>query len=324
MNRISFNENKDFLINCVAKPVIVEQQTLQDIDIQSDLNIVITQTDRSILVKDSQVKSVILPTLGITGLLKKKMIEGTNPEETQAIIRLIRPLLKEHISHFIFFLDTDEKEATSVVTTSLFDKHLEPLNLNNDPQQLRPYLCTTHFPVEPDKNYDVIDFDHSPSDKVYRLNISRPDDRTKEFYPVVHNVSSISYKDKWEQRASIYDRERDIYLTLPRNYAKEMDKPVGEILNHLDTIISQLDINQDYNKEFTEMLMAKLPKGGIEFMMETYFVDHKLVTILDKVESVREELKPSVLKAIYRCLGFMVAQKIHCCTLCRHLDEETL
>ena len=115
-----------------------------------------------------------------------------------------------------------------------------------------------------------------------------------------------------------------MYFTLPRNYAKEEDKQVGKILSHIDTIISQLDITQDYDKEFNEMLVAKLPKGGLEFMMETFFEDHKLETILDKVNSVREEIKPSVLRAVYRCLGYMVAQKIHCCTLCRHLDEETL
>ena len=324
MSRVKFVENKEFLTNCVAKPFIVESQTLQDVDIQSDLNIVITQTDRTIFVKDSQTKSIILPILGITGLLKKKMVEGTNPDETQSIIRLIRPLLKDHISHFIFFLDSDEKEANSIVVTHLFDKHLDPLNIPNDPQQLKPYLCTSHFPIEPDKDYDVIDFDHSPLDKIYHLNISRPEDIIKEFYPVVHNTSSISYKDKWDQRASIYDRERGLYYILPRNYAKEMDKPVGEILIHIDNIISRLDITQDYDKEFTDMLVAKLPKGGLEFMMEVSFVNHKLITILDKISSMKEELKPSLLRALYRCIGYMIAQKIHCCPQCRHLDEETL
>ena len=59
-------------------------------------------------------------------------------------------------------------------------------------------------------------------------------------------------------------------------------------------------------------------------MMEASFEDHKLVTILDKISSSKEDLKPSVVHALYKCLGYMVAQKLHCCPECRHLDEETL
>lgn len=324
MNKFGFNENKVFLMNCVAKPVIVEPQTLLNINFQSDLSLLIEQSTRDIFVQPQQVKSVILPVLGITGLLKKKMLDQMSSEETQAIIRMIKPLLKEHIAHFIFFLDTEGKEATSVVTTPLFDRTFVPLEVQNNPQQLAHYLCTSYFPVESDRNYDVIDFDHAPTDKVYCLNLARPEDRERVFYPIVHNTSSISFKNKWEQRASIYDRFRDLYFTLPRNYAKEMDKPVGEILSHIDSIIARIDLNQDYDKEFTEMLGSKLPKRGLDFMMEVPFNDHKLGTILNKIVSMKDELKPSVLKALYHCLGFMVAQKIHCCTLCRHLDEATL
>ena len=90
------------------------------------------------------------------------------------------------------------------------------------------------------------------------------------------------------------------------------------------TLESKMNINDDYDKEYTDMISSKLPKAGIEFMMEATFDNHKLITIMDKISSVKEDLKPGVLRALYKCLGYMVAQKIHCCKECRHLDEETL
>lgn len=322
MSRFSFKENKAFIVNSTARPYVVEPEQLVRLEIMQDMTLVVTTRSQEIFVKESPFKSSILPILGITGILKKKMVDG-DVILTDTLIDLITPILKSTLSSFVFFLDTDEKEAVSVVVTPVFDK-MEPVVLQNNHDRLKQFLCTSYFPVEEDKDYTVIDFNHSSTDKTFRLNFARTEDQTKEFYPVVHNSSPISWKENWDQRASIYDRERDLYFTFPRNYAKGGYKQVGRILDHIDYMIRKLDVNADYEKEFNEMLVAKLPNKGIEFMMEASFADHKLVTILNKISSLREELKPSLLCALYKCLGYMVAQKLHCCPECRHLDEETL
>lgn len=324
MSTFSFLENKTFLMESTAKPYVVEKDKLNEVEILPDLTMSVLTSDHSILLKENQVKSSILPTLGISGLLKKIMVDGTDPELGNDVLRIITPILKNNIQYFLFFLDCDNRSCTSVVTTPLFDKHLEPISVPNDPNVLKNYICTYHLPVEQDTDYVVIDFDQAATDKHYKLNLARKEDRTKDFYPVIHNTASISWNERWDQRASIYDRERDIYLTLPKNYGKEDPKLVGKILSHTDMLMSRLNILEEYDKEFTEMLTAKLPKAGLEFMMGVDFADHRLVTILDKVSSVKEDTKPSVLRAIYKCLGYMVAKKVHCCPECRHLDEETL
>ena len=323
MNRINFLENRDFLIHSTARPYVVEPDHLVNLEIMQDMTMLVTTQRQEIFVKETPFKSSVLPILGITGLLKKKMIDGESATLTDSLLDLITPIMKQNIQSFIFFLDTDEKEAIAVFVTPVFDK-LEPVTLHNGYSNLKQFLCTSYFPVEEDKDYHVIDFNHEPKDKIFKLNLAHKEDQTKEFYPIIHNNAPIAWKENWDQRASIYDRERDLYMTLPRNYGKGGYKVVDKIIQHIDHMISKLDITQDYDKEFNEMLMAKLPNKGIEYMMEASFEDHKLVTILDKISSSKEDLKPSVVHALYKCLGYMVAQKLHCCPECRHLDEETL
>lgn len=323
MSRIKFIENQDYLKNSVARPTIIEREQLIKVDFQPDFGLYLDLDTEQIYVKDKVVKSTILPTLGITGLLKKEMMDDTNQFYT--IIDIIAPIFKQNIQNFIFYIDSVEHEA--IVVKSMFDKSMDPCQVDNTEAALKNTLCTAHFPVNPDENYDVLDFNQTTADKNYKLNLTRIEDITKPFYPVVHNTTKIAWvsdKDTWDQRASIYDRERDLYITLPRNYGKGGYKPVSDILTHIDYLIGKMNINDDYSKEYTDMLTAKLPNAGLEFMMETSFDDHKLISFLEKISSIREEVKPGVLRALYKCLGYMVAQKIHCCKECRHLDEETL
>jgi hypothetical protein len=308
----------------VAKPHVVDPNLVRRIEFDPDLNIYIYQSDRIIKVKDSQVKSSILPVLGITGLIKKILTDGSAPVFADIIMDKVSELFKEHISHFLFFMDSDDKEATAIVVRPLFEKDFEPIVVPNDPQVLSKFICTSHFPVEEDSDYDVIDFNHVPEDKKYTLSLARKTDSTKKFYPIIHNTSSISWKEKWEQRASIYDRDHDLLLTLPRNYAKEETKPVGRILDHIDSLIGRMNVSDDYDAEYIDMLTAKLPKNGVDFMMDAQFEDHRLISMLEYIHRASQKMKPSLLKAIEKCLGYMVALKVHCCKECRHLDEETL
>lgn len=323
MTRIKFRENLAYLKDAVAKPTIIGRDQLRKVDFQPDFGLYIDLEASQLYVKDKLVKNTILPTLGITGLLRKEMLDDT--QQFYTIIDLVTPLFKQNIQNFIFYIDEGSNEI--ILVKPMFDKQMEPCQVDNNEAALKSTLCTAHFPVSQNEDYDVLDFNQTTSDKNYKLNLTRIEDITKDFYPVIHNTSKIAWltdKDTWDQRASIYDRVRDLYITLPRNYGKGGYKPVSDIISHIDYLISKMNIMDNYDKEFTDMLSAKLPNAGIEFMMETEFIDHKLVSILDKISSVREDIKPGVRRALYKCLGYMVAQKIHCCKECRHLDEETL
>lgn len=324
MSEFSFLQNKSFLTNSVATPYLVTKEKFVNVELVSDLTMQVVTADFSINVKESIVKSAILPTLGITGIIKQRMIDGTDPNLTQHVLDMVSPILEQNITNFLFYLDLDGANADAVVVTPLFDKHFEPFTLENNPEVLNGTLCTSHFPVEEGMDYNVIDFDHSTNNKVYHLNLARLQDKNKKLYPIVHNQTSIAWSDKWDQRASIYDVQRDLYLTLPRNYGKGEYKTVDKIFLHVDSIIDRLDLEQDYDKEFNEMLAEKLPKPGVELMMTLDFDNHKLITILDRINSLGDEIKPTVYKALFKCLGYMVAKKIRCCTKCRHLDEEKL
>lgn len=321
--RIKFIENLSYLKDSIATPTIITLDQVRKVDFQPDFSLYLDLELSQIFIKDKVVKSTILPTLGVTGLLRKDMENDLQQFDT--MLDIIVPIFKQNIHNFIFYLDNVDHEA--VLVKPMFDKQMEPCQVDNNESALKSTLCTAHFPVSPGDNYDVLDFCQTTSDKNYKLNLTRIEDITKAFYPVIHNTSKIAWisdKDTWEQRASIYDRERDLYITLPRNYGKGGYKQVSDILSHIDYLISKMNINDDYDKEYTDMISSKLPKAGIEFMMEATFDNHKLVTIMDKISSVKDDLKPGVLRALYKCLGYMVAQKIHCCKECRHLDEETL
>lgn len=323
MTRIRFKENLSFLKSAVAAPIIIEKDQLINVDFQPDFGLYLDLSSSQIYVKDKIVLSTILPTLGITGILKKEMMKDT--DQFYSIIDLIISILKQNINNFLFYIDKSSNEA--VVVKAMFDSHMESCQVDNTEESLMQTLCTAHFPVNSEDDYDVLSFNQTSSDKTYKLNLTRIEDITKEFYPIIQNTAKISWlsdKDKWDQRASIYDRERDLYITLPRNYGKKGSKKVSDIISHIDYLISKMNINDDYGKEYKDMLTAKLPNAGIEFMMTTSFSDYRLVTFLDKIASMHDKIKPGVRKALYKCLGYMVAQKIHCCKECRHLDKETL
>ncbi len=323
MSNFVFNDNRTFIENSVAKPIIIECTPDLNIDLQPDLSLFIELPNRTIQVKDKVVKSSIISTIGLSGILLKKLLEG-NAVLEDTLLDLITPLLKDNISHFLFYLDSDTGDAEAIVVQPMFDRHLDPIPVPNTSDELKLYQCTSHLPVSPDRNYNVSNFDHDQTMKVFRLNLSRVEDNDKPIYPIVHNKSSIAWQDKWDQRASIFIRQFGIDILLPRNYGKGEYKPVDNILSHVDFLINKLDIEKDYDEEYNEMLSAKLPNKGQKFMMETPFADHKLKTILAKIASVREDLKPAEVNAISQCLGYMVAKKIHCCSECRYMDEETL
>ena len=324
MNRFSLKENKEFILNTVAIPLIINTGDYKDIELFPDLNLVITQENRTIVVKDTVFKSCILPTLGISSLLKKTMLSDTILADN--ILDLIRPILFENLSHFIFFVDSDSGEAEAIVVSPLFDKDLEPIIITNNSPELRNYLCTSHLPVDSNVDYDVVNFLHDISDKKFKLSLSRPSDEGKEIYPVVHNTAPVSWKEKWDQRVSLYVPTYDLYMTLPRNYGKPDYRYVELIFKHVDALISKVNLNDSYEKEFDDMLMAKLPSAGHSFFMDNVFVNKDLRSVLEKVSSIKREgmVKSNVINAIYKCLGYMVAQKVHCCPECRHLDTDTL
>ena len=321
MSTFNFKDNKTFISNSVAKPYIIQDLDGVNIDLQPDLNLFIDLPDRTIKVKDKLVKSSIIPTIGLSGMLLKKIVDGQNATLSDTLLDIVTPMLKDNISHFLFFLDAEGSDATAILVEPLFDKHLDPIEL---PEDLSAYVCTKHLPVTSEKDYYVYNFDQDPSKKTFNISFFRIEDKDKEIYPIVTNKSSILWKDKWDQRATIFLRTFNMGLILPRNYGKEDIKIVDDILKHIDYLITKLDIHQDFDKEYNEMLTAKLPNKGISFMMDTPFADHKLITILRKIALMREEIKPALLNALSQCLGYMVAQKIHCCSQCRFMDAETL
>lgn len=321
MSIFKLKENKTFISNSVAKPYIIQTTEGVKIDLQPDLNLFIDLPDHTIRVKDKIVKSSILPTVGLTGILLKNIVNGQNATLSDTLLDIVTPLLKENVNHFLFFLESECSDSDAILVEPLFDKHLDPVEL---PENLSSYVCTNHLPITSEKDYYVYNFDHDTSKKSFSISLFRIEDVEKDIYPIVTNKSSVLWKDKWDQRATIFLRTYNIGLVLPRNYGKEDCKNVDDILNHVDHLITKLNINQDYDKEYNEMLSAKLPGKGVSFMMDTPFADHKLVTILNKINVLREEIKPALLNALSQCLGYMVAQKIHCCSQCRFMDAETL
>ena len=320
MTTFNFRENQSFIINSVAKPYVIKADDVS-VDLQPDFNLFIEFSSRTIKVKDTLVKSTIIPTLGITGLLLKKSIERLDVSLSDTVLDILTPLLKENISNFMFFLESDSPDTDAVLVYPLFDKHLDPIDV---PEDLHSFQSIHYLPVHPEHDYLVYNYDQDTSDKNLKIDFIRPTDIEKSVYPIITNKTSILWKDKWDQRAIIFLKTFNLGLLLPRNYGKDDYKLVDDIFDHVDTLIEKLDINSDYDKEYNEMLSAKLPNKGIAFMMDTQFADHRLITILQKIVQMREELKPSLLNNISQCLGYMVAKKIHCCSQCRLMDTETL
>ena len=324
MSNFSFRDNLTFINNSVAKPCILDNTADLNVDLQPDLSLFIETPTRTIQVKDKEVKSSILPTIGITGLFLKKLVDGADSVLQDTLLDMITPAIKDNISHFLFFLDNEVGDAESILVHPLYDRHLDPIPVPNTPEAMNFYLCTSHLPVSPDRDYSVSNFTHDPTVKIFRLNLSRVEDKDRSIYPVVHNKSSVVWKDRWDQRASIFIKQYGLSPVLPRNYGKEYYQPVDNILFHVDQLIEKLNLESDYEEEYNEMLSAKLPNKGLKFMMETLFDNYILETILKKISSLRENLKPAELAAINQCLGYMIAKKIHCCSECRYMDEETL
>lgn len=316
-------ENLDFIKNSVAEPTVFEPEEIINIDLEDDLGLSISTSRMELYISPAVFKSSMLSVIGITGLIQNKMSAcASDYEELYAIIK---NTVKENIRNFVFYVDHLALPMEAVMVKPTFDKDFEP---NPVAKEVLPELvCTAHLPIESDEDFYVSNFDHDMKDKVFTLSLSKIEDFTKPMSSVVHNTAKIAWMsntEKWEQRASIYDRERDMLYTLPRNYGKKEYKQTSTILAHVDTLIEKLDMNADYSKEFNEMLIAKLPPKAQTFLMELVLEDHKLKTILDTIYNIRENIKPSMMKNLYKCLGYMIAQKIHCCTECRHLDEETL
>ena len=71
MHRISFLDNLEFLKNSTAKPYIIQQGSLEDLQFNTDLTISIQLHDRRIQISDKLTKAVLLHILGISGILKK-------------------------------------------------------------------------------------------------------------------------------------------------------------------------------------------------------------------------------------------------------------
>ena len=73
MSNFVFNDNRTFIENSVAKPIIIECTPDLNIDLQPDLSLFIELPHRTIQVKDKVVKSSIISTIGLSGILLKKL-----------------------------------------------------------------------------------------------------------------------------------------------------------------------------------------------------------------------------------------------------------
>ena len=320
----TLRDNLEFIKNSVAEPTVIEQDELISVDIDDDFGLTISATHLELYVKPKVFKSCMLNTIGVSGLLYKRILDLDSCVDP--LKELIKDVVKENIRNFVFFVDHLALPMEAVMVKPAFDgKTFMP---DPVPKDALPYtVCTAHLPIDEGEDFNVNDFDHDMNDKSFTLSLSKIEESTNPFYAIVHNTAKIAWmsdKDKWEQKASIYDKERNMLYTLPRNYGKSDTKLTSDIIGHVNTLIAKLRMDDNYEKEYDEMLLAKLPSNAIVYLMENTYSDYKLKTILDTIQAQRESIKPALMKNIYKCLGYMIAQKIHCCAECRHLDEETL
>ena len=313
---VNIDSNKQFIINTVQDPIQVDPESLVSMEI-SNLCLTITTGTRRILVPDKVVVSSLFSVVGISGLLKRNILEeGDIPESLKGAFLNV---LKKHISSFLFFLDQDS--ISTVAILPLFDKG-EPISVD-DPASCK---CTYHFPCETN-GLSVLDFDHHLSQKVFNFNVIRTGDDSKPYFPVSLNKSSIAWHpthSSWEQRGAIYAKDFGLYLIIPRLFSKNGEQDARAILDHLDTIISQIDLEADYTKEFEEMLTAKFPLPAKTFMQEAAPEVKTFGNILKSVSEKLQGKSHSLSNGVCKCLGYILVKKLHSCSECRHLDEDTI
>lgn len=317
---VDFKDNLDFFKNSVPDPISFSAERVTSMELDQ-LSINITLLDGTVITVPERVFiSKFLPLVGITGLLKKKVLE--NSPLYLSVNRTILELIRENLSHIMFYLDQDNR--TVVTAMALLDKHQDPFEAS-----LADCKCTNHFPVEDVDGLSVVDFDYSLGSKDLEISFIKKGSETREFFTVVHNTSSISWNPSssyWVQRGSIYAKDFNLYLTLPRVFSSAQGYESSEfILNHLESIISQIELDQSYSVEYEEMLNdPKLPATAKAFMRDSPLPDFRLGTILSWCSKNLTNLTLAKRKAVYRYLGYLLAKKTYCCPECRHLDNSSI
>lgn len=336
MSSYSYIENQNFMANSTPQPFYIEDFEFDSFEIES------CGSDNSkfkgnILLKDGRFYQIskslcnaLVSALGFSGKLIQKQIDSVDIWDQ--LIPIINFMLSKYIKCFVFYAYDGDDE---ILDLRVNDSKEGPINWDYQlPLESKALTCfhdfDSLFGISESNDIQILSGDIMSSKKTVQFDSFKSLLEGNPIQPIIRFKGKSSAESFNTITGIFLDKESNIPIMLPYNYAKS-SHDYDTIWNHdLLSLLSKLDFDSDFSSELNEVVGSNiLPQAILGFALD--FIssgDNKGRTLREiincmktYIESLYVDKKADKFKLkAGALLGSMICLRYRCCEKCRHMS----